>query len=176
MTFTSASPVDLTPTTIHSHEARNIPWATGSVGSNAYPAANLAVFVPFCIAQPVLVYETWCETGTLTTSNNVEVGVYDTAFTRLFTSTMTVAVASSVVNSTTLTDFMLDDGTYYLAMGCDGTRNFLASTQAAGLYQASGCMEQTGLTGAALPSTATPVAYTRGLFPTFGLNLRSIAI
>jgi hypothetical protein len=39
-----------------------------------------------------------------------------------------------------------------------------------------GVMEQTGLTGANLPATWTPVAYTRAFLPQFGLNLRADAL
>lgn len=176
MSYTAAPPLDIPMTTIQSHDGRAMPWG-GAGGSNPYPAANMAVYVPFSIGAPVTVYETWVEAGTLTTSNNVEVGVYDTSGNRLFTSTMVVAVASVVVNSSGMTDVVLGAGTYYLAMGCDGTRNFLGATQAGGQYQAVGIMEQTGLTGAALPATWTsPAGYTRGTVPIFGLNLRNIAI
>jgi hypothetical protein len=144
--------------------------------SAGYPAANLAVYVPFWLEAPVTVYETWVETGTLTTSNATEIGVYTTAGTRLFTTATTVATASDCVNSSGMTDYVLDCGSYYLAFGCDGTRNFIAGSMALGLYQSIGCMEQTGLTGAALPATATFAVYTRAYLPLFGLNLRATAL
>ena len=121
-------------------------------------------------------YETWVETGTLTTSNATEIGVYTTAGTRLFTTATTVATASDTVNSSGMTDYVLDEGTYYLAFGCDGTRNFIATALALGIYQSAGIMEETGLTGAALPSTATFAVYTRAYLPLFGLNLRADAL
>lgn len=149
---------------------------TLSVASGAYPAANLALYVPIYLAEPATIYETWVATGTLTTSNATEIGVYTTGGTRLFTTATTVATASDVVNSSGMTDYVLDAGTYYLAFGCDGTRAFIASSAAAGLYQSFGCLEQTGLTGANLPSTATFAAYTRAYLPVFGLNLRADAL
>jgi hypothetical protein len=145
-------------------------------GSTAYPAANLALYVPFWLEAPATVFETYVETGTLTTSNATEIGVYDTAGTRLFTTATTVATASDTVNSSGMTDFSLDAGSYYLAFACDGTRNFFASGAALGIYQAFGCLEQTGLTGASLPSTATFAVYTRAYLPIFGLNLRANAL
>lgn len=163
---------------ISSADMMRVSFAMGSasMASAAYPAANLALYVPFTLEVPVTVYETWVMTGTLTTSNGTEIGVYDTSGNRLFTTATTVAVASDFVNSSGMTDYVLDRGTYYLAFGCDGTRTFQAGAQNAGIYQGLGVMEQTGLTGANLPSTWTPVATTRAYLPLFGLHCRSTTI
>lgn len=162
---------------ISSHDMLRVSFLMSATTANtAYPAANLAVYVPFTLETPATAYETWVQTGTLTTSNGTEIGVYDSSGTRLFTTATTIATASDTINSSGMTDYVLDRGTYYLGFGCDGTRNFQCSALAAGLYESMGCLEQTGLTGANLPSTMTGVAYTRALLPLFGLNLRATAL
>lgn len=149
---------------------------TAAPANNGYPAANLALYVPFVLEAPFLVTETWVESGSLTTSNETEIGVYTTDGTRLFTTATTVATGSDTVNSSGMTDYLLEAGSYFLAFGCAGTRNFLATTLALGIYQSGGCLEETGLTGANLPSTATFAIYTRAFLPLFGLNGLSVAL
>lgn len=179
MTFAPAGAYRSHTFTISSHDVERVSYSLGTsnVGASvAYPAANLAIFVPFVLEHPATAFETWVETGAVTTSNVTEIGVYTTAFVRLFTTATTVATASDTVNSVGMTDYVLDRGSYYLAFGCDGTRNYAASALAPGIYQSAGLMEQTGLTGAALPATATPVAYTRTFLHLFGLNLHGTAL
>jgi hypothetical protein len=164
--------------TIDSHDMLRVGthFGTATPTSVAYPAANLAIYIPFVLERPATVYETWVETGSLTTSNGTEIGVYTTGFARLFHTATTVATASDTVNSSGMTDYRLDAGSYYLAFGCDGTRAFWASALALGLYQSMGIMEQTGLSGAVLPDPMVPVVYTRAYLPQFGLNLRADAL
>lgn len=176
--YTPAGVIQRHNFTISSHDIVRVSalMGTSSPSGQAYPAANLAMYVPFFIDYDSVVYETWVLTGTLTTSNATEIGVYDTAGGRLFTTATTVAVASDLVNSSGMTDYTLPRGSYYLAFGCDGTRNFLASANTAGTYQSMGCMQQTGLTGANLPSTATFATYAQAQVVVFGLNLRPVAM
>lgn len=175
--FAPAGQQSYTTFTVDSLDRLRIsPMLNGTLASTAYPAANLAIYIPFWLERPVTVFETWVESGTLTTSNATEIGVYDVTGSRLFTTATTVAVASDVVNSSGMTDYVLDRGHYYLAFACDGTRNFLVSTIAATIFESYGVLEQTGLTGANLPSSMTGVAYTRAYMPMFGLNLRADAL
>lgn len=175
----TAAPIRQSHTfTIDSHDLLRVGALLGTTAaaSAGYPAGNLAIYIPFSISEPVTVYETWVETGTLTTSNGTQIGVYKTDLTRLFATATTVATASDTVNSSGMTDYVLDAGTYYLAFACDGTRNFLATALALGVYQSMGIMEQTGLTGSTLPDPMVPVVYTRAYLPLFGLNLRAGAL
>lgn len=163
--------------TISSHDMQvSAIFGNATLNSVAYPAANLAIYIPFSIPEPVTVYETWVETGTLTTSNGTQIGVYNTDLTRVFATATTVATASDTVNSSGMTDIVLGKGSYYLAFACDGTRTFVASALALGLYQGMGIVEQTGLTGSTLPDPMVPVVYTRAYLPLFGLNLRADAL
>lgn len=177
----TAAPIRQSHTyTVDSHDVLqasglNIVGATAAA-SAAYPAANLAIYIPFNLPEPATVYETWVETGTLTTSNGTEIGVYNTDFTRVFHTATTVATASDTVNSSGMTDIVLGAGMYYLAFACDGTRNFVGTAMTAGFYQTMGIVEQTGLTGSTLPDPMVPVVYTRAFLPLFGLSLRADAL
>ena len=164
--------------TIQSHDWVRVhnPVDAVSNGNTSWPAANLAIYIPFWLEQPATVFETWVNTGTLTTSNGIEIGAYDTAGNRLFSQATTITTASDTVNSSGMTDYTLAAGNYYMAMSCDGTRNFQATASIVGFYQSMGIMEQTGLTGATLPSTWTAAVYTRAFLPIFGFNLRADAL
>lgn len=177
MTYTPAVPYIGPPVVLGSMDQMRSSFLNNTnPASTAYPAANLAFYVPLIIERPVTVKEVWVETGTLTTSNGVQIGLYDTSGNRLFATSITVATASDTVNSSGMTDYVLDAGSYYLAFACDGTRAFLASVMLAGVYAGFGVMEQTGLTGSTLPTTWTPVLTTRAYLPLFGLNCQSVAI
>lgn len=155
-------------------------WTTNATASSqAYPAANLALYVPIIVPRQVTIYEGFVLSGTLTTSNTVQVALYDEAGVKIVgTSDFTVAVASVIVNSSAnLTDTVVTPGRYYLGFGCSGTRNFFASVPStAGTAAAGGVCEQTGLTGSTLPGTATFATTTRAYVPVFGLNVRATAL
>ena len=54
----------------------------GAYALAAYPAANVAIFVPMEILQRAIVYEVFWETGSAPTGN-IDIGIYDRAGTRL---------------------------------------------------------------------------------------------
>lgn len=179
MTFERAGVYEPTLFAIGAHSLRTHSRAgSSSTGtSTAWPVANLGVYVPFTVSIPVIVYEWYITLGTLTTAANADFGIYNEDFTKvqsLGSTALNVAVASVMTNTTTWTDLLLAPGSYYMAFSTDSTRNFGCSTDAAGIYQASGVMEQTGV--ATLPAPAVPVAYTRALLPNFGMNCYTVAI
>ena len=163
--------------TISSHDARHVERVGISVVNTTTAwVANLAVYVPFVIAAPVTILEWWHYNGTLTTAYNVDYGIYRTDFSKVQSlgSTAGTTTASAIVNTTTWTDLTIAAGSYYMAFASDSTRNFTTSSDALGLYQASGVMEQT--TAFVLPSPAVPIVYARAFLPYFGMNLRSVAL
>lgn len=149
--------------------------ATLSTTSTSW-VAGLGVYVPFTLSLASTVYEWWWGNGTLTTAHNIDFGIYNEDFTKVQSlgSTAGGTVASIINNTTTWTDLLLAPGSYYMAMSDDSTRNIECSADAAGVYQASGCMEQTSVS--TLPSPAVPVAYTRAFLPNFGMNLYTVAV
>jgi len=163
--------------TIGSHSLRthSRAGATAPTSITAW-VANLGVYVPFNLSIPATVYEWWWANATLTTAHNIDFGIYNEDFTKVQSlgPTAGATTASVIVNTTTWTNLDLAPGSYYMAMSDDSTRNFACSSDAAGLYQVSGCMEQTSV--GTLPSPAVPVAYTRAFLPQFGMNLYTVAI
>jgi len=163
---------------ISSHDIRFVERAGGITfyASAAY-VAGVAVYVPFTLSAPTTIYEWWHVNGTLTTSHNLDFGVYNLDFTPVqrLGSTAGGTTASAVNNTTTWTDLLLNPGSYYMAFLDDSTRNILMSSDARGLYEASGIMEQSGLSST-LPSPAVPVVYTRAFLPLFGMNCYTVAL
>jgi hypothetical protein len=163
---------------ISSHSLRTHSRAGATVASTSTAwVANLGVYVPFTTSIPLTVYEWWIGLGTLTTAANADFGIYNEDFTKvqsLGSTALSVGTASIITNTTTWTDLALAPGAYYMAFSSDSTRNFECSSDALGLYQASGCMEQTSV--ATLPSPAVPVAYARAFLPNFGMNCYTVAI
>ena len=109
-----------------------------------------------------------------TAGGNFDIGIYNSAGTRLVSSGST-ARTLSVWNTAGLTDTELTPGLYYAAMSADGTNNY--SGQAgftAGTVAALGVCEQT--TAFALPATSTMVVTTRTLVPCINFAVRSVAL
>jgi hypothetical protein len=161
---------------IGSHSLRTHSRAGASAVASTSWIANLGVYVPFNLSVPATVYEWWWTNGLLTTAHNIDFGIYREDFTKV-QSLGPVAggtAASIMQNTTTWANLDLAPGSYYMAMSDDSTRAFQMTVDAAGIYQASGCMEQTSV--GTLPSPAVPVAYTRAFLPNFGMNLYTVAM
>lgn len=173
----SPPPIDgqKTLTVIHAMdrigEVQNFDSTPASV---AYPLANLAIYVPFSVSETVTAYEGWVVTGTLA-AGNFDIGIYDSAGSRLTSAGSTAKPASAVANTTTMTNYDLKPGLrYYMAFAADGTNNYFAGAQAAGLYEAMGVLEST--TSFVLPASPTLSRTTRAYLPMFGLNLYTVAL
>jgi hypothetical protein len=162
--------------TIASHDMRHVTRAGATAPSTSTAwVANLAVYVPFTISQPATVYEWfWGNGGGTTPTHNIDFGIYREDFTAVqrLGGIVGPVTASTLLDTTTWTDLVLAAGDYYMAMSSDSTRTYQTSTDAAGLYQASGIVEQTS--AYVLPDPMVPVVYTRSFLPFFGLNLSTI--
>lgn len=178
MSYQSAGAYEATFWNVTSHSLKHVEFrpGTSTIATGTAWIANLAVYVPFLISQPVTVMEWFHLNGTLTTAYNIDYGIYNLDFTKIQSlgSTAGVTTASAFVSTTTWTDLDLQPGSYYMAFASDSTRNFTTSSDVAGLYETMGIMEQT--TAFALPSPAVPVQYTRAFLPQFGFNARATVI
>lgn len=158
------------------------PWSLSSIGASiramggaapasaAWPLANLALLIPFGVDEPVNIQKVWYQTGTLT-GGNLDIGVYDEAFARKFSSGATARAGASILTYVDTTDYTLAPGRYYLAMSADGTATYFAWAGAAGLCAALGVLEATA--SYPLPATITPAITTRAYIPHFGLMLNA---
>lgn len=160
--FALGQDVLISPFSIHSFGGTDI----GGPASAVYPLANLALYFPFVLAEPVLVKKVAWMNGTAV-SGNVDVGVYDEVGTRLFSTGSTAQAGTSAKQEVDITDIYLTPGLYYLAIACDNTTaTFLRSTQIQEVARILGCMEQTS--AFALPATATFAQMARaGYIPCF---------
>jgi hypothetical protein len=140
--------------------------------SNAYPLANLALFVPISVPVPVVVLEGWVQAGA-TAGGNFDIGVYDESGNRLTSSGATARVVSSHNDTTTMGNLtLLPDRVYYMAFAADGTNNYFSMIPAAGLCEGFGILEATS--AYVLPSSVTYVKTTRAYVPNFGLNMGTV--
>lgn len=180
MSFASGATADVTSVwAISSHDIAFTERSGGITAPSTATAwvAGLAVYVPFTLTTAVTVQEWFLSNGSGTTAHNVDFGIYNMDFTKVQSlgSTAGATTASVIINTTTWTDLVLNPGSYYMAYVDDSTRNISTSTDALGLYGASGVLEQTAL-GSTLPNPMVPVAYTRAFLPHFGMNLYSVAL
>lgn len=90
--------------------------------SNAWPSANLAIFVPFRLAEPVTVCKLAVGAGA-TAAGNFDVGIFDAQGNRIVSSGAT-AKQSSVEQIIDITDTEIGPGVYYLALAANGTNNY----------------------------------------------------
>ena len=120
--------------------------------SVAWPSANLALFVPVLVPQPVTVFRmtAGCGSGT---GGNFDMGLYDSAGHLLVSSGATARSASSEV-SVDVTDTRVGTGLFYLALSTDGVAAMYAA-QALGVQKCRllGFLQMAS--AYPLPSTAT---------------------
>ncbi len=158
------------------------PWGPGGVlcglGSNAagtsgaWPAANLALFMPFVVTRPVVIENLAVVNGS-TASGNIDMGLYAADGTRLVSVGSTAQAGTSAAQVFDITDTLLGVGRYYLALALDnatGTvQRAVASNAVIGRF--AGMLEQTS--AFPLPATASFAAYTRTALPNMAALART---
>lgn len=139
--------------------------------STAWPTANLALFIPFRLAEPVTVYKLATGSGA-TAAGNFDIGIYDAAGNRMVSSGAT-AKGASVEHIADVTDTRLGPGLYYLAMSADGTNNYIMQTATSIPIQKSRMLGIVSMaTAYVLPLTATFAAVGVGAIPMLAAYLR----
>jgi hypothetical protein len=140
-------------------------------GSNTWPTANKAIYIPFPVRFPITVVKLFVENGT-TVSGNIDVGIYDRGGARLVSSGSTAQSGTSAIQSFDITDTTLNPGLYYLAVAMDNTTaHLLRWGTSSAIPRAMGVMEQTS--AFALPSTATFAALSSSYIPFVAATLRT---
>ena len=145
---------------------------TATPGTQAWPLANLAIYVPIYFNEACTIYEVGCPAGA-TAGGNFDIGLYTMAGAKIQT-TGTTARTASAWNPVNWTDLVVAPGWYYAAMAADGTNNYGGVIPAGGLAEAVGICEQQ--TAFVLPATATLTRTTRAFIPTIAFVVRSVAI
>lgn len=138
--------------------------------SNPYPLANRAYYLPFHLDQPIIVTKLWWINGT-TASGNVDIGIYDSAFTRIVSAGSTPQVGTSVIQSVDITDTLIGPGDFYIAISMDnitGTIFALSSSGGIPRGQAMGTLIQAS--AFPLPANGNPVAAVSAIVIWIGLR------
>lgn len=138
-----------------------------TISSVAWPTANLALFYPFRITRRHNYVRALVANGTVV-SGNIDIGVYNTAGTRLFSTGSTAHAGTSQMQSITI-DWTLDPGFYLLALACSNvTATFIRNGPQSGLQHGSGSRRMTS--AFPLPATATLAAMSNSYLPIVAIS------
>lgn len=147
------------------------PWSYQSLGpalfalgqslpvTNNFVTANLAVFIPFWVAESVVMTKMGWLNGSAV-AGNLDCGIYDEAGTRLVSIGSTLQVVVSAWQTVDITDTTLARGRYYLAFTSDTsgvTQKVGAVLPAAAIPQSLGLLQQAS--GFPLSTNANPATY-----------------
>jgi hypothetical protein len=143
-------------------------WSWGSFTpstTTAWATQYRAIYVPVRVPQRVTVVELGVSNGT-TATGNIDIGLYDSAGTRLVSTGSTAKSASAVIQAIDVTDTTIGPGLYYLGLNNDTTTDTVGCEIAsAPLPAAMGVLAET-LGAVTLPATASwGVSQTLGFVP-----------
>lgn len=144
-----------------------------SITGAAWPAASLALYVPFNIPRLTSFDRMYTHNGA-TAADSVDVGIYSLDGTRLTSKGLTAQAGTATLQFFTFASaILLPAGRYYMALALNGTTGtFLRGAFAAvqlgslGVYQQDLAGESVPGT---LPATATFAAMAQAYLPNFGL-------
>lgn len=119
----------------------------------AWPAANLALYIPFIVEQTVTAYKMAFEVGAQ--AGNYDIGLYSEAGDRLV-STGSTAVPAAGLAVADIADTVLGPGVYFMAinMSTITTLTIERATGTLNLLQAAGMLQQ-AVGAVTLPNPAT---------------------
>jgi hypothetical protein len=141
----------------------------GAHGTAAWPATNLAIYVPVRVKTSCIAYKLWFGSEA-TGTGNIDIGIYNAAGTRLVNSGSVAHGTASTMKVIDITDTRLKPGLYYIALqGSNATDTYFRSAPAAPNLAAAGIRsEAVGSFG--LPATATWVVdQTLAFLPSVGI-------
>lgn len=164
VTITSADPMMSLGTYV-------LACAGGGPGSNTWPVANKAIFVPFLVQAPMVAVKMFTLNGA-TAAGNQDVGIYDVAGNRLVSIGSTAQAGTNAMQVHDITDTALSPGRYYMALVNSGTTGtYAAKTSIVAAACGGGGLLQMA-TALPLPDPATYAAASSAYFPFFGLTAR----
>lgn len=150
----------------------------GGTGAAAWPAANLVIYVPFWLSEPLTVTKLWLAIGA--PAGTIDVGIYDSVGNLLVSAGSTTVTASAALQVMDVTDTTLNRGNYYFGTVASTVTTLTIEryTPAAGICQAFGLLEQTSAAPplATNASPATFAKYTRANIPRVGLLANRTAL
>jgi hypothetical protein len=135
-----------------------------SPGAQGWPAANLALFVPFYVVVPMWLRRFWYISGNAT--GNIDIGIYRADGSLIVSTGATAQGTTNVLNFIDATDTLLRPGQKFLAMSC--------ASASAGPFARIVNAEEQGVcqmaAAHALPATATFARAGQQYIPYFGFS------
>mgnify|MGYP001614663655 CR=1 FL=1 len=143
--------------------------------SSAWGTANLALYVPFFVTEPLIVVQMFAlNAGAV--NGNIDVGIYGSTGTRLVSLAPAAASGANTIQTFNITDTTLQPGLYYMALSNSGTTHtflsIIPSADAVDVIRTMGVFVETS--AGTLPATATFAANTQAFIPYFGLTAESV--
>lgn len=144
-----------------------------STTAAAWPAANRALYIPFCVEQTVTAFKMAFIVGA--SAGNYDVGLYDENGNRLV-SLGSTAVPAAGLAVADITDTVLRPGTYFMAMNCSTVTTLTIQAMQTGMSIASltTCgMQQEAVGAVTLPDPATFANIASIYVPSLSVAVRS---
>ena len=130
------------PTALEALGSRASTNAAAGFASATFPAANRAIGYPFTLSEPWVITTLWVCSGATVGTNNVDVGIYDVAGTRLISSGAELTANANALQLFDITDTLLGVGKFFMAVSLNGTTDTLfralvgaTEKQALGMWQ-----------------------------------------
>lgn len=143
--------------------------STSAAATTAWPAANRAILIPFRLPKPATAYKMTIGAGT-TASGNFDVGIYDIAGNLIISSGAT-GKGNNTEQTVDITDTVLGNGSYYMAMAADGTNNYIARAVDLNFLKMLGVRQASS--AYTLPATLTFETVASAFLPWFSVRFRS---
>jgi hypothetical protein len=165
------------------------PWSNESIGSGlnslssnnnlpnaasgSWPSANLAIYIPFTLSEEITAVKMFTLNGT-SAANNLDIGIYDEAFTRLVSSGSTAQSGTNALQIFDITDTILGPGRYYMALASSGSSATFLRIFGSNSIELSQLGVAQQASAFALPANGTPAALSNTYIPVFGLTTRVV--
>lgn len=144
----------------------------GLTASTAWPSANLALYIPFEIYEPVTIISMSVVNGSAV-SGNIDVGIYNSDLSRKVSIGSTAQSGTTAIQTFNITDTELLPGLYYIGVALDNaTGTLMGFISLLGIDMECVGMAQQA-TAFALPATATFAAFAQTFIPLVTLHQKA---
>lgn len=142
--------------------------------STAWPANDLAIYVPLTIQRTVTLIQAFVSNGA-TVSGNFDVGLFGASGTKLVSTGSTAQAGVSTIQTVNTTDYIATPGRYYLGLSVSTTvATVIAHGSGTAVVGAALGLAQEALVGVALPTTATFAQFAQTMIPHFGFSWAAV--
>lgn len=145
--------------------------AIAAPASATWPAANIGIFVPFVIPEPVTFTKMFWLNGSAA-GGNWDVGIFDESGNLKVAAGTTVGSGNSLYQTVDITDTALSRGRWYMGICCDSitANRAFAAVPTAGILQGLGVVQDSAC-APPLSTNANPATYAamaQAFLPMFG--------